>query len=91
MFTIRTFTNSLSICSASIMLAFVCIGLLMGCSGDVGSPEFHVSGAGSKVRNPDFTAENIVETEFPVENLVSTLWQSTGRLWLRVIAMPTSS
>jgi len=69
MLAIRTFINSLSIRSTSILLAFVCIGLLMGCSGDVGSPEFHVSGAGFKVRNPDFTAEKIVEAEVPVENI----------------------
>jgi len=54
-----------------MILAFVCIGFLMGCSGDVGSPEFHVSGAGFKIRNPVFTAEKIVETEFPVENISS--------------------
>ena len=71
MFTIRTFTNSLSIRSTSIMLAFVCIGFLMGCSGDVGSPEFHVSGTGFTVRNPDYTAEKIVETEIPAESISS--------------------
>lgn len=69
MLTIRTFINSSSIRSASIVLAFVCIGFLMGCSGDVASPELNVSGVGFKVRIPDFTAEEIVEKEFPVENL----------------------
>ena len=68
MFTIRTFINSLSTRSASIILAFVCIGFLMGCLGDVGSPELHFSGAGLNFRNSDFSAEKTVEIEIPVEN-----------------------
>ena len=68
MFTIRAFINSWSTRSASIILAFVCIGFLMGCLGDVGSPELHVSGAGFNFRNSDFSAEKTVEIEIPVEN-----------------------
>ena len=68
MVTIRTFTHSLSARSASIILAFVCIGFLMGCSGDVGSPEFHFSGSGFNIRNHDYTAEKTVETEIPVDS-----------------------
>ena len=69
MFTIRTFISPLSTRSASMILAFVCIGLLLGCSGDVASPELHVSGTGFNIRIQDFTAEKIVETEYSVENL----------------------
>lgn len=71
MFIIRKFTHSLSIRSALIMIALVCIGLLIGCSGDVASPEFYLSGAGFKVRNPDFTAEKLVEAEFLAESINS--------------------
>lgn len=61
MFAIRTFIHSSSIRSASIVLVLVCIGFLMGCSGDVASPSFNVSGSGFKIRIPDFTAEKIVD------------------------------
>ncbi|MGD8702387.1 MAG: hypothetical protein PVH26_08105 [Desulfosarcina sp.] len=70
MVTIRRFVTSLSTSSASIMLAFVFIGLLLGCSGDVSGPEINVSG-GAVVdaltpRNIDFTAQKTVHTEIPV-------------------------
>jgi DUF4097 and DUF4098 domain-containing protein YvlB len=41
----------------------------------VGSPEFHFSGAGFNIRNPDFTAEKIVKTDLPVESLSSVNFQ----------------
>lgn len=71
MFTIRRFIDSLSTRSASMLLAVVCIGLLIGCSGDVGSPEFHISGSAFKINNQNFTAEKTITTEIPVESHVS--------------------
>lgn len=68
MFTIRTFINSLSTRSASTILAFVCIGFLMGCTGDISGPEVNFSADGFKFSDPDFTAEKTVETEIPVES-----------------------
>ena len=76
MFFIRRCIKSLSSSSLSIIFAIACIGLLLGCSGDVASPEFHVSGAGFNIRNPDFTAERIVETEFSVASLSSVNFQA---------------
>lgn len=71
MFTIRRFIDSLSTRSASMLLAVVCIGLLIGCSGDVGSPEFHISGSAFNIKNQNFTAEKTITTEIPVESHVS--------------------
>lgn len=70
MVTIRTFVNSFSTSSALIILAFVFIGLLLGCSGDVSGPEINVSGgvtgSGFTFRDTDFTAEKTVQIEIPV-------------------------
>ncbi len=76
MFFIRRCIKSLSFSTLSIIFALACIGLLLGCSGDVGSPEFHFSGPGFNIRNPDFTAEKIVETEFPVDSLSRVNFQA---------------
>lgn len=68
MFTIRTFINSLSARSASIIIAFVSIGFLMGCTGDISGPKINFSADGFRFSDPDFTAEKTVETEMPVES-----------------------
>ena len=69
MLTIRRFVNSLSTSSATIILAFVFLGLLLGCSGDVSGPEINVSGGvvvdDFTPRSIDFSAEKTVHTEIP--------------------------
>ena len=71
MSTIRTFINSLSTRSASIILAFFCIGFLMGCTGDISGPEFNFSADGFKFSDPEFSMKKTFEAEVPVENHTS--------------------
>lgn len=68
MFTIRTFINSLSTRSVSILLTFICIGLLMGCTGDISGPNINFSADGFKVSDPEFTMQKTFETEILVES-----------------------
>ena len=68
MFTIRTFINSLSTRSTSIMLAIICIGLLMGCTGDISGPEINFSADGFKFNDPEFSMQKSFETEIQVES-----------------------
>lgn len=68
MVTIRTFINSLSTRSASIILAFVCIGFLMGCTGDISGPEINFSADGFKFGDPEFAMQKTFEADVPVEN-----------------------
>jgi hypothetical protein len=72
MFDIKTFINLFLVKSTSILIVCVSIGFLLGCStGDVGSPEFNISGGGFKTSDPDFTAEKTFEDELPVENQIT--------------------
>ena len=68
MFTIRTFINSLPTRSASIILVFVCIGLSMGCTGDISGPEINFSADGFKFNDHEFSMQKTFETEVPVES-----------------------
>lgn len=68
MFTIRTFINSLSSRSASILLTFVCIGFLMGCTGDISGPNINFSADGFKFSDWEFSMQKIFEAELPVES-----------------------
>jgi len=69
MFGNKTFISLLSVRSASFLITFLCVGILLSCSGGGGSgPEFNVSAGGFKPSDPDFTVEKTFEDEFPVEN-----------------------
>ena len=69
MFGNKTFISLLSVRSVSFLITFLCVGILLSCSGGGGGgPEFNISAGGFKPSDPDFTVEKTFEDEFPVEN-----------------------
>ena len=71
-FDIKTFTNSFSERSASILIIFLCIGFLVGCVGDMNGPEINFSDnfpwGEIEIDKSDFTVGKIFQAEFPIKN-----------------------
>lgn len=72
MLTIRRFVNSLSTRSVSMLFVLVCLGFMIGCSGEVNGPKLNVSdgfsGEGFNAIKYNFSAEKTVESQIPVES-----------------------
>jgi hypothetical protein len=69
MMRVKTVLN-FSSTSGILFITTVCLGLVLGCSGDVNGPEINISGSGAgggiPHRDIDFTAEKTIETNIPV-------------------------
>jgi len=68
MIAINTIINLISVRSVSILMTFLCVGILSSCSGSVSGPEINFPGVGFNSSDPDFTVKKTFEDDFPVEN-----------------------
>jgi hypothetical protein len=68
MFAIKNSINSLPVRFITILIISLCVSLLLGCSGDVGSPDFNFSTDGFKFNDTKFTVDKTFVDEIPVEN-----------------------
>lgn len=68
MIAINTIINLISVRSVSILITFLCVGILFSCSGGVSGPKINFSGAVFNSSDPDFTVKKTFEDDFPVEN-----------------------
>ena len=69
MLAITTIVNLTSVRTVSILIFWLCVGILLGCSGgSVSGPEFNISADGFNISDPDFTAQETFKIDFPVEN-----------------------
>ena len=57
MIAIKTIINLISVRSVSILMTFLCVGILLSCSGSVSGPEFNISADGFNISDPDFRVQ----------------------------------
>lgn len=65
---IKTIINLISVRSVSILMIFLCVGILLSCSGSVSGPEFNISADGFNISDPEFTVKKTFKDDFPIEN-----------------------
>jgi hypothetical protein len=68
MIAIKTIINLISVRSVSVLMTFLCVGILLSCSGSVSGPEFNISAEGFNISDPEFTVKKTFKDGFPVEN-----------------------